>query len=153
MPSGRRYNGFTNATNTVSTTAPMFNIVGATTTRVRIYDITSGSDASPADNAAKFAFQRSTANFGTPVNVTPVALDPADPASLALFSTPGGTAPTLTANSFPLQWSQNQRATYRWVAAPDSELVIPATAAAGLALMSQTATSAVNFVWTVLWSE
>jgi hypothetical protein len=150
---GRRYSGFTNATNTQSSTAPLFNLVGATTTRVRVYDFISGSDATPADNAAKFAFQRTTVNFGTPVAVTPVALDPADPASLCLFSTPGGTAPTITANSTLLQVAHNQRATFRWVAAPDSELVIPATAAAGICLTPLVATAAVNYAFTLLWAE
>lgn len=149
----RKYNGFTNQTNTASSTAPMFNIVGASTFRLRVYDITSGSDATPADNAATFAFQRSTANFGTPSAVTPVALDPGDPASLALFSAPGGTAPTLTASAFVLQWAQNQRATFRWIAAPDGELVVPATASNGLALMCRVATAAVNYVWSVHWME
>src|SRR5947209_7765541 len=147
----RKYNGFTNGTNTASTTAPMFNIVGATTMRVRVYDIVSGSDATPADAATTFAFQRSTADFGTPAAVTPVALDPGDPASLALFSAPGGTAPTLTANKFVLQWSQNQRATFRWVAAPDGELVIPATSANGLALCCRVASATANYTWTVHW--
>ncbi len=149
----RRYNGFTNQTNTQSSTAALFNIVGATTFRLQMYDVVCGSDATPADNAAKFAFQRSTVNFGTPTAVTPVALDPGDPASLALFSAPGGTAVTVTANSFPLQWAQNQRATFRWIAAPDGEIIIPATAAAGLTLMPLVATAAVNYVFTVHWKE
>ncbi len=150
---GRRYNGYTNATNTASTTAPMWNLVGATTTRLRVYDFVSGSDAAPADNAAKFGLSRTTVDFGTPAAVTPNALDKADPASLALFSTPGGTAPTITATSTLYQWPQNSRATYRWVAAPMGELVVPATAAAGICLLAVVTTSAVNFAWTVHWEE
>lgn len=149
----RRYNGTTAGTNTVSTTAPMFNIVGATTIRPRIYDINSGSDATPADAGVKFGFSRTTVNFGTPAAFTPVALDPADPASLALFSAPGGTAPTITATSNILTWTQNQRATFRWIAAPGGELVIPATAAAGICLLSIVASATANYAWGVHWEE
>ena len=151
---GRRYSGFTTqATGTGSTTAALWNLVGATTTRVRIFDFISGSEATPADNAFRFSFQRTTVNFGTPTAVTPVALDPADPASLALFSTPGGTAVTATAGAILLQLSHNQRATFRWVAAPDSELVIPATSAAGICLMPTISNASVNVNHQVLWAE
>lgn len=154
----RRYNGYTNQTNTASTTAALFNIVGATNARLAVYDIESASDATPADNAAKFALQRTTADFGTPTAVTPRPLDPADPASLALFSAPGGTAVTATANVFVLQWAQNQRATFRWIAAPDGELIIPqgtnqTTTINGLCLMPLVATAAVNYVFSVHWRE
>ncbi len=150
---GRRYSGYTNATNTASSTAPLWNLVGATTTRVRLYDLIIGSDATPADNASKFVLQRTTVDFGTPSAVTPVKLDPADPASLCLFSTPGGAAPTITANSTLLQVAFNQRASMRWVAAPDSALVIPATAAAGICCTPTVTTGAVNYVFQVLWAE
>lgn len=150
---GRRYSGYTNGTNTASSTAPLFDLVGAATVRPRVYEVISGSDATPANQAAKFAIQRITADFGTPVAVTPVKLDPGDPASLCLFSTPGGTAPTVTANSTLLQWAHNQQATFRWVAQQDSELIIPATANNGVCLMPLVATSAANYVFQAYWVE
>jgi len=154
MATGKRYNGFTNQSLPASATAPMFNIVGGTSSRVGIYEFNSGSDATPADQAQKFALQRSTVNFGTPTVVTPVPLDdPADPAAAALFSAPGGTAPTLTANKFVYQWAQNARANFRWIAAPDSEFKIPASAAAGLALLNLVSTATQNWAWSVLWVE
>jgi hypothetical protein len=85
----RRYTGFSNATNTVSTTVPMFTIVGAATTRLRLYDFISGSDATPADAATKLGFRRISAAGTTSATVTPTALDPADPASLAAYGTRG----------------------------------------------------------------
>lgn len=152
MATGRRYHGFTNATNTASTTAPMFTMTGATTVRAKMYEFNSGSDATPADTAAKFAWRRHTANFGTPAAVTPVAIDPADPASLILFSAPGGTAPTITAASDLNVWAQNGRANYRWIAAPDGEIVMPASTN-GLALMAVVTTTAQNYAWSVYWAE
>jgi hypothetical protein len=132
----------------------MLNIVGAATIRTKIYEFDLGSDATPADTAARFSWQRTTANFGTPAAVTPRALDPGDPASLSLYSSPGGTAPTITAASDLYQVAMNGRANFRWVAAPDSEFVIPATAANGLCLTSVTAAvAAQQYIATVLWVE
>jgi len=155
MPHGK-YTGFTNQTNTASSTAPLCNLSTVNTTALRrlaIYEFVIGSDATPADAACKYAWQRTTVNFGTPTAITPVAIDPADPASLALFSAPGGTAPTITANSTVYQVAVNQRATYRWIAAPDSELIVPATTANGLALLSLVTTATSNTVISVSWCE
>ena len=152
----RNYSVVGNATNTASSTLPLFMIVGAATIRPALYDILLGSDATPADNAAKYTFQRST-TAGTPgSSFTPIALDPADPAALASagIAVYTSTAPALTANAFVLSVALNQRATFRWVAAPGSELKIPATASNGLACMPLVvAGSAVNTAFTVLYSE
>lgn len=101
-------------------------LVAATTTRGRIYDIVIGSDATPADVATEFNLIRGTVS-GTGTAVTPRALDPADPA--ALLAGEGGTftGQTKTANSDMLQIGLNQRNTFRWVAAPEGEIVVPAT--------------------------
>ena len=149
-----RYAIVGNATNTQSTTLPLVSVIGATTKRVKIYDVDMGSDATPADNAAKYAFQRCTTAGTAGSSITPQALDPADGAAvatsgLATFSV----GPTLTASAFGLQWAQNQRATFRWVAAPNSELVIPATANNGFCLMPLVVTSAVNMAFTILIEE
>jgi hypothetical protein len=150
---GRKYAGYTNATNTTSTTVPLFTLVGAATTRLFVYDVVSGSDATPADAATKLSFRRISGRGTTSATVTPNPLDAANPASLAVFDTGWSTNPTITASSDLLQWAQNQRATFRWVAAPGSELVVPATAGAGLALMSVVASATANYAWTVLWEE
>ena len=102
-------------------------LVGVATTRGRIYDIVIGSDATPADIATEFNLIRGTVS-GTGTGVTPRALDPGDPA--ALLAGEGGTfaTQTKTASSDMLQIALNQRATFRWVAAPDGEIIVPATA-------------------------
>lgn len=149
-----KYTGYTNQTNTASSTAPLCNLLnGSTLRRIRVFEFVIGSDATPADAACKYAWQRTTVNFGTPSAVTPTALDPGDPASLALFSAPGGTAPTITASSTIYQVAVNQRATYRFIAAPDSEFVIPATSANGLALLSLVTSATSNTVISVSWQE
>lgn len=150
----RSYSVNGNATNTASATLPLINLVSAATVRPKVYDILMGSDATPADNAAKYAMQRGT-TAGTPgSSITPQAIDPGDPvalasAGLAIF----GAGPTLTANAFLLQWAQNQRATFRWVAAPTKELVLPA-AVNSLNLMALVVGgSSVNMVMSLEYEE
>lgn len=151
----RRYNGFSNATNTASATNPLAAVqaLGATV-RARIYDFVVGSDATPADAATKLALQRSTTSgLGTTI-VVPPPLDSADPASLMQWVAAWtSTQPTITAVTTLLQVAMNQRATFRWVAVPDSELVIPATQWAGIALMSIVASATANYAFSAQWQE
>lgn len=122
-----------------SPTLPFLSLISTAAVRPRIFDVICGSVSTPADNACKFQVQRCT-TAGTPgTSPVPSPLDPADPACLTtagLLTFTGG--PTLTASLFLLQWSQNQRATFRWVAAPTKELVLPATAANGVSFVTPT---------------
>ena len=141
----RRYSVTTSDTNTAATT--IGGITSAATVRPHIYDILCGSDASPADNAASYAIQRYTA-AGTSTAVVPQAIDPAN-ASLALAS--AGKAhsgePTYTSAAILLEWAQNQRVTFRWVASPSGTLILPATAANGAgAVVVAVGGSAVNTI-------
>jgi hypothetical protein len=147
----RRYSVAVQDTNTAATT--QVGITSAATVRPRIYDIIVGSDATPADNAAEYNLQRYTA-AGTSTSFTPVALDPADPASLSSAGFNHSVEPTYTANAILLEWAQNQRATFRWVAAPGGEIVLPATAANGAGIQTITvAGSAVNTNFTIHFEE
>jgi len=147
----RKYSGSGVAAAGLNLTIVQASQTGATV-RTRIYDIIVGSDSSPADQATKFALQRGTV-AGTGSSFTPVALDPADPASLVTFQQGTFTGQTLTANAYTLFFAVNQRATFRWVAAPDSELVLPATTAALIALQSLSSTGTPNIDSTFLWQE
>ncbi len=85
---------------------------------------------------------------------TPVPLDSADAVAsadcgLAVF----GAEPTYTSNEELLTFSVNQRATLRWVAAPGSELVVPATAANGLGIRSEASTAVYNMEVSILFEE
>lgn len=147
------YAGFTNQTNSASSTVPMFNLVGGTGRRLKLFDFISGSDASPADAATKFGFLRTSAAGTSSASVTPTKLDSADGAAIAVMDTAWSGNPTITANSNLLNVAHNQRATFRWVAAPGSELVVPATSGAGLALLAIVASANANYAWTILWTE
>ena len=110
--------------------------VAATTGSLRrgkVFDLLIGTNGTPADNYLQWDISRMTA-VGTATSVTPQALDPADTAALGTAANNYTAEPTITANSSLLNVGVNQRASYRWVAAPGSELVFPATANNGLAL-------------------
>lgn len=119
---------------TASTTGTVGSIGAVSTTQTRrgkIYDIMFGSEATPADAALLWAARRYTA-AGTSTAYTPVALDPADPAFLGQAGDNHTIEPTYTAGATLLNIPLNQRATFRWVAAPGGELVYPATTANGV---------------------
>ena len=130
-------------------------VMGATTAnrRARIYDWTLGCGASPADNSFIHIAQRCTA-APTASAKTPNALDPADTlaSTIVPYDTTTVDSTLLTANAF-LAWKPlNQRATFRWVAAPYGELVIPATANNGI-MLGLSAASTTDFDYDVNYEE
>lgn len=104
----------------------------ATLKRNKLYDILIGTTGTPADNAMQWDVSRTTA-AGTPTTYTPSPLDPADGTASMTAGIICTGEPTVTANSSLFNVGVNQRASYRWVAAPGSELVYPATQSSGLA--------------------
>lgn len=135
-----------------SATVPQAQIVSAATVRPKLYDLMLGSPSTPADQAASWVIKRSSTASTGGTAVTPSPIDPADPASLAAaMVAPSMTAPTL--GVVLLQWAQNLRATFRWVAAPGKELVAPATAANGLTLLNPVLTAAFNVSFTLEFEE
>ena len=115
----------------------------ATTTRPMLYDMVIGTAAAPADYAALYQVQRITAHGTRGSTVTPEPLDPLTVAA----SCDGGAGvysvqPTITASTELLTIALNHRATFRWVAAPGSELIGAATDNNGITLESQSASTA-----------
>jgi hypothetical protein len=135
-----------------SATVPQAQLVGAATIRPKIYDLLIGSSSTPADQAAQFVLKRSSTASTGGTAVTPSPIDPGDPAALAAaMVAPSMTAPTLGVAL--LQFAMNQRATFRWVAAPTKELVIPATAANGITLLNPVLTGAFNLDFSIEYEE
>lgn len=110
----------------------------ATLRRAGLYDLMIGTAGTPADNSYVFDISRQTA-AGTSTSGTPTILDPADTAAGTVGSLNFTAEGTITAASSLFNVAINQRASYRWVAAPGSELVIPATNLAGLAVRAKSA--------------
>ena len=136
---------------TGSAAASVGSLIAAATRRLKLYDLLVGSEATPADNPFTWLIRRCT-TVGTATAVTPQALDPADPASICTANENYSAEPTITANSELLDIPLNQRATFRWVASPGGELVVPATANNGL-LLSTPVASAVLVSATAHFSE
>ena len=100
--------------------------------RARVYDWKLGCNAAPGDNSFLHIAQRCT-TAGTGAALTPNSLDPGDTLPSTIVCKDTVTVdPTLTASAFLDAIPLNQRATFRWVAPPGGELVIPATASNGI---------------------
>jgi|SRR3990167_1580782 len=116
----------------------LISIVGAESAprRGKIYDLLVGTNGTPADNYMEWIVSRVTVP-STGTVVTSLPLDAADAAILAKIVANSTTEGTVTAGSDLFYVGVNQRASYRWVAAPGSELVWPATSCAGFVLRAR----------------
>ena len=131
------------------------SVVSSSTTQARrgqIYEFEFGTDGTPADNALTFDISRQTA-AGTATAVTPNPLNPVDAAMLGTAAVNYTAEGTVTANSSVWSLGINQRASYRWVAAPGSELIYPATNLNGFAARAKSASYTSTAVFTLLVTE
>lgn len=124
---------------TASTTLSVGSLTADATRprRLRVYEISFGSEATPADAAILWTIQRCSA-AGTSTSVTPQNLDSASSTTEYDAGENHTVEPTYTAGAILLNIPLNQRATYRWIAAPGGELVLPATASNGLGIQTDT---------------
>lgn len=124
---------------TASTSAALGSMTADATRprRLRVYDMMFGSEATPADAAILWTIRRCSA-AGTSTAVTPQNLDPASATTEYDAGENHTVEPTFTAGAVLLNVPLNQRATFRWVAAPGGELVMPATASNGFGIETDT---------------
>lgn len=120
--------------------------------RAKVYDWTIGCTAAPADNTFNHICQRAT-TAPTASALTPNALDPADTLASTIQANATVTVDgTLTAAAFLAEIPLNQRASFRWVAAPYGELIIPATANNGFMFGLDAATTT-TFGYGLMYEE
>ena len=134
------------------TNLTIMELIASTSTRLRIYELDISSDATPADVATEYNLIRGTVS-GTGTSLTTVALDPADPSSLATAKGGTFTGQTKTSNTEMLEIALNQRATWRWVAVPDGELIVPATSDNWIGIESINSGGTPNTNVTMHWQE
>lgn len=108
----------------------------ATLTSAKVYDVMFGTLGTPAEQTYEWDISRQTA-AGTITAITPTLLDPTTRASGTVGGANGTVEGTITAASSVFYIPTNQRASYRWIANPGSELIIPNVNAAGLALRAR----------------
>lgn len=147
-----RYSGYGTNDVVASPGITALGVEGVTTTRGKIYDLIMGTLGTPADNALEWLIRRATA-LGTSTPYTAVLLDPASPVALVQAGVNHTVEPTYAAASELLRMGLNQRATFRWVAAPGGEFVVPATATAAIGVAGLHASYGGSFEVTAHWEE
>jgi len=130
--------GSQQATSATYKTAVALTAATATLTSAMINDIEFGTAGTPADNYMEYDVSRQTA-AGTSTSATPNALDGSKRAAGTVGSVNFSAEGTVTAASSVLYIPVNQRASYRFVAVPGSEFIIPATNLAGFAIRFRSA--------------
>ena len=135
-------------------------LVGSTARRAMLYEAEMGQTGglSSTDCQVQWDLSRnSTTNLFTATAVTPNLLDPADIAAGYTFqnnATNEGTY-TTAGNGLALKnWGINQRGSYRWRALDDGDnIIIPATAGAGLGLRALSSNFTGSAVGNLSWQE
>jgi hypothetical protein len=134
--------------------------------RGKFYDILIGTNTTPADNFLEFDVTRITLGT-TPSGITTTlvtslssnfGLDPADNGNFVNAATINSTAEVGIAATTEVWYiGINQRASYRWVAAPGSEIVWPAgtstTTGGALAIRARSAAYVGTATVTALFQE
>ena len=130
----------------------IFLLIGTAAIRTKVYDLIIGSDATPADVATEFSVIRHT-DVGTGGSSLTIA--PLDPLTVAATAT--GTGGTFSVQpsygNVLMNLALNQRATFRWVAAPGGEFISTAAASNGIALRSTGSGGTPNINTSVYWDE
>lgn len=129
----------------------LFSVAGAG--RGYIYDILISSGDTPSDSANNFDLKRTTVVGTELAGFTPNRLDPDTVVSTFDAGASHTTEPTETANSELMAFSLNKRATFRWVAAPDGELIIPATTANGISVVRRSSVAQYVLDCTIYFRE
>ena len=125
---------------------------GTTPRREKIYDVLIGTNGTPADNFVEWDISRTTVSSTTTV-LAATPLDSADAAATGTVTVNSSTFGTITTGSNVFYIGVNQRASYRWVAAPGSELVSPATSSGGFQLRCRSAAYTGTATGTILFQE
>lgn len=107
-----------------------------------IYDIMIGSRATPGDQACTYDVARSTGAGTGGSAVTPNPLDTSKGYTASTSAGYQNSTSVATKGAILLSVSLNQRATFRWVAAPGSELVNTIGANVAIYIWSLTPTAA-----------
>ncbi len=133
------------------TTLYVFN--PGTTVRGQMYELLFSQGAAPADTVIQWLVQRGTAVGTEGAGVVPAPLDSDAPASILDAGEDHSAEPTYTAATELLDFDLNQRATFRFVAAPGGEFMIPAVANAGIGAVPASAAYTGIARTTMHWSE
>jgi len=147
-----RYSASGSQTLTTSAVTALGLAAQSTAHRNSVYEMWFGNIGAPADLVTVHTVQRITAD-GSGTAVTPTAIDPADRASQCTCLENHSSEPTYTSNTQLLEIPLNHRATFRWVAAPGSEIITPATDNNGIGFTALHASATTDWRVGCLWEE
>lgn len=148
---GERFSASGNQ-NLAATAITCLTLEATAATRAWCYDMVFSNEGTPADLSSLWTVQRSTVD-GVGTAVTPSVLDLDGAAAVCTCIENQTTEPTYTANQQLYEFSLNHRTTYRWVAAPGGEIILPADAGAGFGIFSLHASATTLFRATIMWTE
>ena len=137
---------------TSATTALSVTSNTSTVQRNRVYELIYANQGTPADQVSIIVVQRVTAP-GSATAVTPTLLDLADRAAQAVAGENHTSEPTYTSNTEVMEVPLNHRATFRWVAPPNGEIVCPATSGDGIGIHSLHASATTDWRAVAFWEE
>ncbi|NIR13690.1 MAG: hypothetical protein GWN86_06970 [Desulfobacterales bacterium] len=121
--------------------------------RYKIFYLTTGSAATPADQAIEMEVNRVTNTTSAAGSAaTPEPFDDVDGASVTTALTALTTEPMTKAETL-LHYSHNLRANFQWYANPGKEFTFPDTATTGAVLECVSATAAQNYEATLHFDE
>lgn len=121
--------------------------------RIALCELIVGTDAATLGTSNfRFELQRST-SAATGTGLTPEPLDPADAACVALVKSSLTVQGTVAANKIPLTIPLSQQSTFRWVANPGFEIIIPAATNNGLHLNTPVAGNTPSAVGSFIFVE
>ena len=155
ITNGSTSGGGTQQPTTTTYVGALLGLSCVTTTalrRFKIYDVLIGTNGTPADNFIEWDISRITAASTTTV-LAAQPLDSADAAAVTNATVNSSTFGTITSGSNVFYVGVNQRASYRWVAAPGSELVAPATSSNGFQLRCRSGGYTGTATGTILFQE
>lgn len=135
-----------------SPASSILGLQGLTTVRARIYEANWGSIATPADTAVDWLLRRGDTALGSSTAQTPLPVDPSAPVALTPAADTYTVEPTYPAGETLFRIGLNQRASWRWVAAPESELLMSQVATESITLGGDHATAG-DMVATIFFSE
>lgn len=96
-----------------------------------VYDALFSQGSAAGDGTIRWEVNRATTS-ATGTAAVEVALDPGSGVALLLSEEDVTAGPTVAVDTQMLDFDLNQRASFRWVASPDGEIIIPATVSAGI---------------------
>ena len=141
--------------NLSSSTLSAFAITSnaSTANRAWIGEVYFGNEGTPADLAGTYLFERVTTAGTAGAAVTAGQNDLADRAAQCVTGENYSSEPTVVSNEICLEVPMNHRGTYRWVAPPGAEPVLPAVSADGFRIGSLHASATTLFRGGTHWTE